>query len=79
MPEPETIPQKEPYVVEENAGKRFWCACGLSSKQPYCDGSHKGSEFSPICVEIPEGKRIAWCGCKRTKNPPYCDGSHARL
>ena len=64
------IPQKSPYVKEEPPGKRAWCACGLSTRQPYCDGSHIGTGISPVIVEIKEKKTVAWCGCKATKNPP---------
>ena len=78
MAEP-TIPQKSPFVVEMEPGKYFWCACGKSSNQPFCDGSHKGSEFSPVMEEITEAKRVAWCGCKKTSGKPYCDGTHKNL
>ncbi len=69
-------PQNAPYVTEETAGRKAWCACGQSQKQPYCDGSHRGSGISPVVVEIGEPCRVAWCGCKKTSTPPYCDGSH---
>ena len=78
MSEP-TVAQKKPYVLKGEAGKKAWCSCGLSSNQPFCDGSHKTTEFKPKVVEVEEGKSIAWCGCKHTKNPPYCDGSHSKL
>jgi CDGSH-type Zn-finger protein len=78
MSEPE-CPQKSPYVVEEEPGKKFWCSCGRSSNQPYCDGSHKGSDFTPVAMEIEESKKVAWCGCKQSKNPPFCDGTHREL
>lgn len=73
------IPQKKPYVLETEPGKHAWCACGKSSNQPFCDGSHKGTGISPIITEITEKKKYAWCGCKHTQNPPFCDGSHAKL
>lgn len=73
------IPQKSPFVLEVTPGKYAWCSCGKSSNQPYCDGSHKGSEFSPIIEEVTETKTVAWCGCKHTQNKPYCDGAHAKL
>lgn len=73
------VAQNGPYVVEEKPGKKAWCACGLSRKQPYCDGSHKGTGIQPKVVDIPAAQTVAWCGCKQTKNPPYCDGSHSRL
>jgi len=72
-------PQKSPIITTESGGERWWCACGRSKSQPFCDGSHAGTSFEPIAVEIEKGKKIAWCACKRTKNPPFCDGSHARL
>jgi CDGSH-type Zn-finger protein len=73
------IPQKSPYVQETEPGNYAWCACGKSAGQPFCDGSHKGTEFTPVMANIEEKKTVAWCGCKQTKNPPYCDGSHANL
>ncbi|MBU1098674.1 MAG: CDGSH iron-sulfur domain-containing protein [Bacteroidetes bacterium] len=73
------IPQKAPFVSNVKPGKYFWCACGKSQNQPFCDGSHKGSEFSPIAVEITEEKKVAWCGCKHSGNKPFCDGSHKAL
>jgi CDGSH-type Zn-finger protein len=65
-----------PYPAECESGKTYyWCSCGLSKNQPYCDGSHKGSEFTPKAFEADKPK-VFLCGCKLTKNPPYCDGSH---
>lgn len=78
MSEP-TIPQKSPYVLEVEPGKYAWCSCGNSANQPYCDGSHRGSEFTPIVTEITETQTVAWCGCKNTASPPFCDGTHAQL
>lgn len=78
MSEP-TVPQKAPYVMETHKGTYAWCACGKSAKQPFCDGSHVGSEFSPTIVEITENKMVAWCGCKHSKNAPFCDGTHSKL
>jgi CDGSH-type Zn-finger protein len=77
-PTPE-IPQKSPYVRDEQPGKKAWCACGRSKNQPFCDGSHKGTGFSPIVVELTEAKKVAWCGCKHSSTKPYCDGSHKKL
>lgn len=73
------IAQKSPYVLTNEPGSYFWCACGRSSKQPFCDGSHKGTSFTPVKIVIDEEKKNAWCGCKHTKKPPFCDGSHAKL
>lgn len=78
MSKPES-PQKAPYVMEVEPGTYFWCACGKSTNQPYCDGSHKGSEFSPIKEDIAEKKTVAWCGCKNSSNGSFCDGSHSKM
>ena len=69
MPEPK-IAQKGPYPVEVEASKTyFWCACGRSANQPFCDGSHKGSEFTPMKYEAAESKTVYFCGCKHTATP----------
>jgi CDGSH-type Zn-finger protein len=74
------VAQSEPIAVEVEAGKNyFWCVCGQSSKQPFCDGSHKGSEFSPVKWECTEDTRKYFCACKQTDNQPFCDGSHKGL
>jgi CDGSH-type Zn-finger protein len=73
------IVQKQPFVIDEPPGKKAWCKCGLSARQPYCDGSHKTTACKPIVVEITEGKKVAWCGCKHSGNMPYCDGTHRNL
>ena len=64
-------------VVEVEKNKSyFWCSCGLSSKQPFCDGSHKNTEFSPVKFIAAETKKMFFCTCKQTNNQPFCDGSH---
>lgn len=73
------IAQKAPYVKEEKPGKYAWCACGQSKNQPYCDGSHKTTGFTPIIQEIHDIKTVAWCGCKHSANKPFCDGTHKNL
>ncbi len=79
MAEP-TMAQKAPCAVQLEAGKSYcWCACGKSAAQPFCDGSHAGSEFRPLKFEAAQSKTAHLCGCKHTGNPPYCDGSHAKL
>jgi len=78
MEEPK-IAQKKPFILQTEPKTYAWCACGRSKKQPFCDGSHKGSEFKPIIVKITEAKKIAWCDCKHSKNAPFCDGTHLKL
>ncbi len=78
MTEP-TIAAKEPAVLELEPGTYYWCACGRSKNQPFCDGSHEGSEFTPQVVEITEKQTVALCQCKQSKTPPFCDGSHNEL
>jgi CDGSH-type Zn-finger protein len=74
------IPQRTPYPVDVEAGRKyFWCACGRSAKQPFCDGSHAGTEFTPVAWEAEESRTIYFCGCKHTGAAPLCDGSHARI
>ena len=73
------IVDKKPHVIELEPGSYHWCACGESSNQPYCDGSHAGSEFSPVRFELTEKKTVAMCMCRRTGNQPFCDGTHSTL
>lgn len=74
------IPQKSPYGVDVEAGKSyFWCSCGKSAKQPFCDGSHADTEFTPVKYEAQGSKKLFFCGCKFTKGQPLCDGSHNAL
>jgi CDGSH iron-sulfur domain-containing protein 3 len=78
MPEP-VIAQKSPFVQPMEPGTYWWCACGRSRSQPFCDGSHKGTGFAPKKADITEAKTAAWCGCKHSKNAPFCDGTHSGL
>ena len=78
MKKPE-IPSKAAAVIELDTGTFYWCACGKSENQPFCDGSHKGTEFQPQAFTIEEKKRVALCNCKHTGNSPFCDGTHKRL
>jgi CDGSH-type Zn-finger protein len=74
------IAQKGPYPVEVEAGKTyFWCACGHSSRQPFCDGSHKEHGAEPMKYTAEESKKVFLCGCKATSKAPFCDGTHAKL
>lgn len=76
----QTIAQKAPYAVEVVAGKTYyWCSCGKSKSQPFCDGSHQGSDFTPKAFEAAETKTVYFCGCKHSKNGVLCDGSHSAL
>ena len=78
MSEP-VIAQESPYGIVLEAGKYWWCACGRSSHQPFCDGSHKGTEFTPVPFEISEQRKVWLCGCKHTASAPMCDGNHSKL
>lgn len=74
------IVQKAPFPVEVEAGKTyFWCACGKSANQPFCDGSHKGSSFVPVKWTAEASKKAFFCGCKHSATAPLCDGSHKGL
>jgi len=71
---------KVPMMVDLEAGKNYaWCACGHSSNQPWCDGSHEGTGIKPVVFKVDENKKAAMCMCKQTGNSPYCDGSHNRV
>jgi len=75
MAEP-SMPQKAPYAVELAPGDYWWCACGRSKRQPFCDGSHKGGPYSPIKYTATEAATVYFCGCKQTLHQPFCDGTH---
>lgn len=78
MAEP-VIADTKPVVMELDAGNYYWCTCGQSSNQPFCNGAHKGTEFTPMVFTLEEKKQVALCACKYTQNAPFCDGSHAKL
>jgi CDGSH-type Zn-finger protein len=71
--------QKMPYAVELEAGEYYWCACGRSKNQPFCDGSHAGTDITPVAFVVKEAGKQFLCGCRTTKNAPFCDGSHQKL
>jgi len=74
------IASRTPIAVDVEEGKSYWwCTCGKSAKQPFCDGSHKGSEFAPLKYEAPRSGAVWFCGCKHTANAPLCDGAHKKL
>ena len=71
------IAQKSPFATEVTAGRQYWwCACGRSAKQPFCDGSHKDTGFTPIMYEADKSGTVWFCGCKATNSRPLCDGTH---
>ena len=72
--------QKSPYAVAVEAGKSYyWCACGRSATQPFCDGSHKGTGLAPTPFKADASKTVYFCGCKASAKAPMCDGSHSHL
>ncbi len=75
-----TIAQKSPYPIDIETGKTYYyCSCGNSKKQPFCDGSHSGSSFSPIAYKAEETKTVYFCGCKQSSYQPFCDGTHTKI
>ncbi len=80
MSEQPAIGGRAPIPVQVTAGEEYWwCACGRSQSQPFCDGSHEGTSFEPLQYIAPETKRVFFCTCKRSKTMPLCDGSHKEL
>lgn len=74
------VAQKSPYPVDVEAGKSYWwCACGKSQGQPFCDGSHKGTGLTPVQFTADAAKTLYFCGCKASAKSPFCDGTHAKL
>jgi len=79
MSEP-VIAQKEPFAVDVKEGKSYWwCSCGQSTKQPFCDGSHKDTDFVPQEYKAVKDGTVYFCGCKKTLKNPMCDGTHSKL
>ena len=74
------IPQKTPLPVDVEEGRKyFWCSCGKSDRQPFCDGSHQGTEFLPLTYVADTTRTLYFCACKHTRGAPLCDGSHNSL
>jgi len=71
---------REPIEVALKAGEKYWwCSCGLSATQPFCDGAHKGTGLKPVMWKAEKDETVWLCGCKATASKPFCDGSHNRL
>ena len=74
------VAQKAPYGVEVEVGKTYyWCTCGRSAKQPFCDGTHKGTGLAPMAYTPEQTAKVWFCGCKATTKSPLCDGTHKNL
>ncbi|XP_022109315.1 CDGSH iron-sulfur domain-containing protein 3, mitochondrial-like [Acanthaster planci] len=74
------IAKKIPALVKLEPGKKYyWCKCGLSKKQPFCDGAHKPTQFKPVMLTVDVPKRVLLCRCKQTSNEPYCDMTHVKV
>jgi CDGSH iron-sulfur domain-containing protein 3 len=74
------VAQSAPFAVQVEAGKSYWwCACGKSASQPFCDGSHRGGAFTPVEFVAERAEWVYFCGCKHTGTPVRCDGTHKRL
>jgi CDGSH iron-sulfur domain-containing protein 3 len=72
------MPRNLPFITTLEPGTYYWCSCGKTGNEPFCDGAHKETGKEPVAFDIASGEKVALCTCRRTKNPPYCDGTHAK-
>lgn len=79
QPAPPGCKQRGPYVVRCLPGKHAYCRCTKSARYPLCDGSHRGTDITPIKIVLEEPMTVAWCACGASRNLPFCDGTHTRL
>ncbi len=80
MSEDTVVAKKGPFGVVVEKGKTYWwCACGRSQSQPFCDGSHKGTDFEPVEYVAQDDVMVAFCGCKRSRHAPHCDDTHISI
>eukprot|EP00292_Cryptomonas_paramecium_P019075 CAMPEP_0113670154 /NCGR_PEP_ID=MMETSP0038_2-20120614/4978_1 /TAXON_ID=2898 /ORGANISM="Cryptomonas paramecium" /LENGTH=118 /DNA_ID=CAMNT_0000586137 /DNA_START=10 /DNA_END=366 /DNA_ORIENTATION=+ /assembly_acc=CAM_ASM_000170 len=79
MTEPVSARLFPAFTAVEKGKTYYWCSCGLSAKQPFCDGAHKGTPFTPVKYEATETKRVLFCMCKKTGNAPLCDKTHIKV
>ena len=76
----EKTAQNQPYAVEVQAGKTyFWCSCGISKTQPFCDTTHVITDCFPVEYVATKDEKLYFCGCKQSENSPFCDGTHNKL
>ncbi len=73
------IAARTPAFLDLQPGTYWWCRCGRSAAQPFCDGAHQGSAFAPLELKLDAARKVALCQCKATRNPPFCDGAHKQL
>jgi CDGSH-type Zn-finger protein len=80
MSDEPVVAQTSPYAVNVEAGQRYyWCSCGRSKEQPFCDGSHQGTGLEPVEFTADKSEEVYLCGCKQTSGKPFCDGRHNKL
>ena len=79
MPDQPVVAAKAPAVLELEPGTYWWCRCGRSKTQPWCDGSHKGTGLEPMELKQDVKKKVAMCQCKHSNHKPFCDGSHRQV